>query len=149
MSAANVGANADSKMAAIARRLIFMAVLVVLLVTIISFPASAPNSTPPVDSLTRLPHRFLPGKSGPGCAKNPGDSHRGHGFPVRSALSLQPIPGPLLDQQTDQRQSFRLVDRFRQQFSIAVIVKSGILLRIARSQPYSRAQCSSSREREQ
>jgi hypothetical protein len=32
-----------------------MAVLVVLLVTIISFPASAPNSTPPVDSLTRQP----------------------------------------------------------------------------------------------
>jgi hypothetical protein len=52
MSAANDGANADSKIAAIARRLIFMAVLVVLLVTIISFPASAPNSTPPVDSLT-------------------------------------------------------------------------------------------------
>jgi hypothetical protein len=55
MSAANDGANADSKITAIARRLIFMAVLVFLLVTIISFPASAPNSTPPVDSLTRLP----------------------------------------------------------------------------------------------
>jgi hypothetical protein len=61
MSAANDGANADSKIAAIARRLIFMAVLVVLLVTIISFPASAPNSTPPVDSLTRQPPPLFAG----------------------------------------------------------------------------------------
>ena len=62
MSAANDGADADSKIAAIAKSLIFMTVLVVLLVTVISFPASAPNSTPPVDGLNRQP-ASLPARS--------------------------------------------------------------------------------------
>jgi hypothetical protein len=134
MSAANDGADADSKIAAVARRLIFITVLAVPPVTVISFPASAPKSTPPVFGLTPasanpvFPTRCLPGKSGPGCAKNLGDRHRGHGFPICSTLSLKPIPGPLLDQQIDERQPFRLVDSLRQQFSIAVIVKSGILI---------------------
>jgi hypothetical protein len=55
MSAANDGADADNKIAAITGRLIFMTVLVVLLITIISFPASVANSVPPVDGFPRRP----------------------------------------------------------------------------------------------
>jgi hypothetical protein len=44
--------------------------------------------------------------------KNPGNGHRGHGFPVRGPLSLRPIASPLLDQQIDQRHPSRLADRF-------------------------------------
>lgn len=94
MSAANDGADAVSKITAVARRLIFITALVVPLVTVISFPASVPTLhrllTASIGKLTQaeFPMRFLPGKSGPGCAKNLGDGHRGHGFPICSALSL-------------------------------------------------------------
>jgi hypothetical protein len=56
MSAANDGANADSRIAAVARRLIFITVLMVRPVTGTSSAASVPNSTPPVDGFNRQPH---------------------------------------------------------------------------------------------
>src|ERR1700679_3127766 len=102
MSAANDGADADSRIAAVATRLIFITVLMVGRVTGISSVASVPNSTPPVDGFNRQPHPapISPALSArqirPGMdPKNPGN---GDGFPVRSALSLQPIAGPLVDQ---------------------------------------------------
>jgi len=48
--AANDGADADSKIAAVAKSLIFITVLVVLLIAIISFPVSVRNATPAAGS---------------------------------------------------------------------------------------------------
>jgi hypothetical protein len=127
MSAANDGADADSRIAAVARRLIFITVLMVRPVTGISSATSVPNSTPPVDGFNRQPHsaRISPAlfarQIRPGMGpKNPGNGHRGHGFPVPGPLSLRPIASPLLDQQIDQRHPSRLADRFRQQPSIVM-----------------------------
>jgi hypothetical protein len=56
MSAANDGAGVDSKMAAIAKSLIFISVLAVLPITVISFSVSVMNSTPPVEGINRQSH---------------------------------------------------------------------------------------------
>ncbi len=95
MSAANDGADAASRIAAVARRLIFIAVLVVL-PAVASGPA--PNSTPPAGSfhhqphLTPFPRQVLVGQIRAGMRQHLGDGDRGHRFPVRGTLSLQPIP---------------------------------------------------------
>jgi hypothetical protein len=50
---------------------------------------------------------------------------------VAAALRLlccQLVPGTLVDQQFDERQPLRLVDRFGEQFSVTRIVESRILL---------------------
>lgn len=61
----------------------------------------------------------------------------GHGLPVGEPLQLQLLHGTLFDQQIDQRQPLRFVDRLGQQFSIAIVVKTGILLahRLPRLRP--------------
>jgi hypothetical protein len=53
MPAANDGAEADSKIAAVAKSPIFITVLVVLLIVIISFPVSARNTTPAAGGFNR------------------------------------------------------------------------------------------------
>ena len=44
------------------------------------------------------------------------------------AYRRQPIPGPLFDQQIDQRQSLLFVDRLGKELPIAMIVESNVLL---------------------
>jgi len=46
---------------------------------------------------------------------------------VAAALRLlyrQPVPGTLVDQQFDERQPLRLIDRFGEQFSITRVIES-------------------------
>jgi hypothetical protein len=68
------------------------------------------------------------GRSGPRCAEYFGDGRRRHGIPIGGALGLQPFHGSLFDQQIDERQPLFLVDRFSQQLSVAMEIKSSILL---------------------
>jgi|HubBroStandDraft_2_1064218.scaffolds.fasta_scaffold122089_1 hypothetical protein len=104
MSAANDGADADSRIAAVARRLIFITVPMGSTghwYFVCSFgpptlhrlwTASIANLTQP-----RFPLPCFAGQIRPGMGpKKPGNGHRGHGFPVRSPLSLRPIAGALL-----------------------------------------------------
>jgi hypothetical protein len=142
MSAANDGAETDSKMIAVAKNLIFIACprgstarrSIQLLLHY--YRAFGLNAKTPANGLHGQ------SKSGSGCAENLGDHRRGHGFAVGQPLRLQLIPRPLLDQEIDKRQPLLLVDRLRQQFSIAIEVISRIPSRIPHRTPLnSRSQC--------
>jgi hypothetical protein len=63
----------------------------------------------------------------PGRPENLGDGHRRHRDPVRCPLRFQPVPGLLLDQEVDQLKPLAVVDRFRQQFPVTMIIVARIL----------------------
>jgi hypothetical protein len=64
-----------------------------------------------------------PGIGAPaGGAQHPGHRLRRHRYPFGDSLRLEPVPRLFLDQQVDQFEPLALVDRFRQQFLVPMIV---------------------------
>jgi hypothetical protein len=56
-----------------------------------------------------------------------GDRHRRHRDPIGCPLGFQPVAGLLLDQEVDQFKPAIVVDRFRQQLPVTMIVVARIL----------------------